>query len=105
MREQGVILKNGIDLPLVRRDMMNRLSMEINRSLRRFDKPGNQPQNRRLPAPRRPKQRIKLPALHRKTDVIQYDRAVVFLRHSLEADDLFSVHFQPPVFFMFTIPN
>ena len=100
VREQGVFLENGIDLPLIGRNVINPHTVEQDVSGRRSREAANDPQRGGLTAPAGSEQCEEFFVIDIKIDVIQY--RFVVKRHAQvpQANQLFG-HVSSPISIIF----
>ncbi len=73
VREEGVVLEDGVDVALVRRQPGDVLALELDQPGRRLLEAADHPQRRRLAAARGPEQREELAVLDLEVDVVDRD--------------------------------
>ena len=86
VREEGVALENGVDVPLVRREPNDILIAEEDAPLGRLLEAADHPQRRRLATPRRAEQREERAAGDLDRDPVDRDRIVEALDDILETN-------------------
>ena len=74
MGKEGVALKHDADATAVGRQVIDALTIEQHAALTLADEAGNDPQEGRFPATRRPEQSDKLPAVNAELHVIDRDK-------------------------------
>ena len=87
VREQRVVLEDGVDVALVGRDPRDVRALEADPSRRGLLEPGDHPQRRRLAAPRRAEHREELAAADLEVRVLDRGEPTEALRHVVDVDD------------------
>ena len=100
VRKQGVFLENGIDLPLIGRNVINPHTVEQDVSGRRSREAANDPQRGGLTAPAGSEQCEEFLVIDIKIDVIQYRFIVVHHAEIPQANQLFG-HVSSPISIVF----
>ena len=86
VREQRVVLEDGVDVPLVRRQPGNVLALELDQAGGRCLEPADHPQRRRLAAAGWAKEREEFPGLDLEVDVVDDHGLAVALDDIDKAD-------------------
>ena len=86
MREEGVALKDRVDVPLVRRRPADLALAEVDRAGRRLFEAPDHPERRRLATSRRAEQREEAPARDLQGEVVDREDIVEPLGDPVEAD-------------------
>ncbi len=86
VREERVVLEDGVDVALVGRQPGHVLALELDQARGRCLEATDHPQGRRLAAPRRPEQAEELTVADLEVDVVDGDRLAELLDHIHELD-------------------
>ena len=86
VREQGIVLEDHADFPLLRGDVRHVVVAEVDRALGGLDEPGNETQRRRFSASGGTQKGQKLTFLNLKIHFLERDDAPVVLDHPFEVD-------------------
>lgn len=96
MRKQGITLKNGVDLPFVRRHTIHAFAVKKHFAAVRFEKARDQSEGRRFAAAGGTQQRDKFAVPDRQIQVVQHLFAIEFDGDIFERNNCFVFHFLHP---------